>query len=62
MRVELLSEGFWLLGAVVFLIFFVFVLFIIICWLLRSPRADAERQRAELIAPGDQPACTLCSV
>ena len=68
MQVELLSEGFWLLGAVVLLIFFILILFIIICWLLRSPRADAERerQRSELTDSdsGDQPegACALCPV
>jgi Na+-transporting methylmalonyl-CoA/oxaloacetate decarboxylase gamma subunit len=51
MEFEPLSEGFWLLAAIVFLILFIFVLFTyIICWLLRSPRdgSDAPRQCNEI--------------
>jgi hypothetical protein len=51
MEFEPLSEGFWLLAAIVFLILLIFVLFTyIICWLLRSPRrdgSDASRQCSE---------------
>jgi len=51
MGFEPLSEGFWLLAAIAFLILFIFVLFTyIICWLLRSPRdgSDALRQCPEI--------------